>query len=253
MLGNVMVDNNDKPDKLSHPHDSVVRKVFGDIHHAKGELLSVLPDKLVTAIDWDTLAVLPTTTISPVLHKRDTDFLYKCSQRGHPTCEFILDSLPAVLDEDLRRRPLTELGKLVLAALKHSGANDLSSMFSTLERGHPRFRRESQYTAGPQNDFAVYSTCESANHTRVHLVRWHHLVLDGCEGESQTSFLACLASNSLKTFTTYELSWEYDYDVKKYEVRLQLLSIVESASPNSNCTPRRITTTVSTTFDSRES
>ena len=108
-----MADNDDnKPNKLSHPHDSMVRKVFGDIEHAKGELLSVLPDKLVDAIDWDTLAVLPTTTISPELHKRDTDFLYKCTLRGHPTYLRIILEAQQDVDKTMCIRQMVNMGRV---------------------------------------------------------------------------------------------------------------------------------------------
>ncbi len=35
-----------------HPHDALIKRSFGDVEHAAGELKAVLPAELTERIDW---------------------------------------------------------------------------------------------------------------------------------------------------------------------------------------------------------
>ncbi len=205
----------DESESISNPHDALVKRTFGSVEHAEGELRAVLPRAIVDAIDWSTLSLQPQRPINDELRERHIDLLYRVVLRGHPTYlytvfeaqrtvdkamplrllvymsriwddwlrtrregdepswppppilpvvlyhgeggwnqsrqfsevfeltptvsqtlapylpsfEFMLDDLTQVSDEELLARGLSNLGQLVLGALKHGTDHDLNSDF----------------------------------------------------------------------------------------------------------------------------
>ena len=46
--------------QVPQPKDSLIKRTFGVPEHAAGALKAILPEPLVTAIDWSTLTSEPT-------------------------------------------------------------------------------------------------------------------------------------------------------------------------------------------------
>ena len=70
---------------VPHPHDALIKRSFGDVVHAAGELKAVLPNALVNKIDWTTLAIEPQAPIDSHLQLRQMDMLYTVTIKDHPT------------------------------------------------------------------------------------------------------------------------------------------------------------------------
>jgi hypothetical protein len=74
----------------SQPHDAIFKAAFENPAHAAGLLRSVLPDSLVRAIDWDTLALEPGSFIDPALVKSHTDLLFSVQMGGQKVLLYVL-------------------------------------------------------------------------------------------------------------------------------------------------------------------
>ncbi|MEM9462302.1 MAG: Rpn family recombination-promoting nuclease/putative transposase, partial [Myxococcota bacterium] len=68
--------SDDKADIAHHPHDGLVKRIFGDPQTAAVELRKVLPAALCERLDWDILHVESSSFIDPKLKPRHSDILY---------------------------------------------------------------------------------------------------------------------------------------------------------------------------------
>ena len=71
-------------DDIRKAHDGIVKRSFGVIENALGELQAVLPEPLVAAIDWATLELVTQPSLSDKLRLREIDLLYRVELDGHP-------------------------------------------------------------------------------------------------------------------------------------------------------------------------
>ncbi len=102
-----MADNSDNdPDKVnvSKPHDSLVKRTFGVPEHAEGQLKAVLPEHLVTAIDWSTLSLEALPSVDEYLETREGDLLYRVKLRGHPAFLYCAYEAQATVDRTMPLR-----------------------------------------------------------------------------------------------------------------------------------------------------
>lgn len=70
---------------LSHPHDHLVRAVFGDPARAAALLRSVLPGTLLESLDLATLVAVPTGFIDGALRDHAADLLFTARWQGDET------------------------------------------------------------------------------------------------------------------------------------------------------------------------
>src|SRR5262245_58300683 len=63
-------------------HDALVKAILEHPEHAASELKTVLPEKLVRQLDFDTLALCPGSFVDPELRHRHSDLLYTIRHRA---------------------------------------------------------------------------------------------------------------------------------------------------------------------------
>ena len=71
-------------DPIRMAHDSLVKRSFGIVENARGELQAVLPPDLVREIDWSTLELVAQPTVGTRLRSREIDLLYRVKIHEHP-------------------------------------------------------------------------------------------------------------------------------------------------------------------------
>jgi predicted transposase YdaD len=67
---------------MSGPHDLFVRFTFGHPERAAAELRAVLPPRLVSQVDWETLHPEPGSVVDPELRETESDLLFSARLRG---------------------------------------------------------------------------------------------------------------------------------------------------------------------------
>lgn len=112
--------------ELKHPHDTLVKRVFGELEHGRSLLQYILPQDVVRSIDWETPVVLHhseqgwgRSTKFEDLYDVDAETLGLVKEHV-PRFEFFLDDFSFQTDAELRGRAMTALGRLVLFCLRHS-------------------------------------------------------------------------------------------------------------------------------------
>ncbi|MBK8252045.1 MAG: Rpn family recombination-promoting nuclease/putative transposase [Polyangiaceae bacterium] len=73
-----------------HPHDTLVRRVFGNPKHARGELQHLLPKALSARINWSTLKVEPGAFVDEALKASYSDLLFSVELDGSKTFIYLL-------------------------------------------------------------------------------------------------------------------------------------------------------------------
>lgn len=68
--------------RSNNPHDSLVKRIFGDREAAEAELRQVLPAALIERLDWKTLHVESGSFVDPELQHRISDLLYSICLKG---------------------------------------------------------------------------------------------------------------------------------------------------------------------------
>ena len=63
-------------------HDALFKAVFSTTEDARGLLASVLPEKVVVAVDWSTLTLEPGSYIDAALRQSHSDLLYRVQAKG---------------------------------------------------------------------------------------------------------------------------------------------------------------------------
>jgi hypothetical protein len=64
-------------EEISHPHDSMVRAVLGDLAEARSFLQRYVPEALSETLNWSTLRLLEGSFVDDDLRRSETDFLYE--------------------------------------------------------------------------------------------------------------------------------------------------------------------------------
>ncbi len=100
--------------KLSvpHPHDALIKRSFGDVAHAAGELKAVLPSLLARHIDWDTLAIEPQAPIDSHLQLRQMDMLYSVTLNEHPALLYAVFEAQRTVDKSMSLRLLIYMARI---------------------------------------------------------------------------------------------------------------------------------------------
>ncbi|MBK8259680.1 MAG: Rpn family recombination-promoting nuclease/putative transposase [Polyangiaceae bacterium] len=73
-----------------HPHDRLVRRVFSNPQHAKGELQHLLPKELSAKINWSTLKLEPGAFVDDALKASYSDLLFSVEMEGSKTYIYLL-------------------------------------------------------------------------------------------------------------------------------------------------------------------
>lgn len=100
-------------DKPGQPHDTLVKKIFGNPSYAQVELQAVLPSALQAAIDWSTLEVLPDTFIDPAFRKTQADLLFRMDIGGRDARIYVVFEHKS----DAKAATLVQVGGYVMAVL----------------------------------------------------------------------------------------------------------------------------------------
>ncbi len=103
---------NNKPSGPPHPHDALIKRSFGDVEHAAGELKAVLPAALVAEIDWTTLAIEPQAPIDSHLQLRQMDMLYSVTIKEHPTLLYTVFEAQRTVDKSMSLRLLIYMARI---------------------------------------------------------------------------------------------------------------------------------------------
>ena len=98
--------------KFSNPHDALVKRTFGSVEHAEGELRAVLPRVLVEAIDWKTLTLEPQPSVNEMLRVRQIDLLYRVKVHGRPTYLYTVFEAQRTVDKTMPLRLLVYMARI---------------------------------------------------------------------------------------------------------------------------------------------
>ncbi len=90
----------------SHPHDTIFKAAFQHPAHAAGLFREVLPDSVVRAIEWDTLALEPGSFVDPALAKSHTDLLFSAQMGEQKVLLYVLLEHQSRVDRQMTYRVL---------------------------------------------------------------------------------------------------------------------------------------------------
>ncbi|MFF3569661.1 Rpn family recombination-promoting nuclease/putative transposase [Nocardia jiangxiensis] len=90
----------------SNPHDAFFRHVFTRPADAASELRAVLPEKIVAAVNWNTLTVCKDSFVSPELRDRRSDVLFQARIDGHDGYIHVLVEHQSRVDDFMALRML---------------------------------------------------------------------------------------------------------------------------------------------------
>ena len=92
---------------MSGPHDLFVRYTFGHPERAAAELRAVLPEEVVSAVDWTSLRREPGSVVDPELRETESDLLFTARLRtGHPLLLYVLLEHQSTVDRWMALRML---------------------------------------------------------------------------------------------------------------------------------------------------
>ncbi len=76
---------------MKHPHDRLVKQVFGVVEHARGLLLSILPEEVSSELDFDSLEPIPASFIGRRDQERLADLAFRLrAKAGKPVVVYVL-------------------------------------------------------------------------------------------------------------------------------------------------------------------
>ena len=101
-----------KPLSIPHPHDALIKRSFGDVAHAAGELKAVLPSELSAKVDWSTLAIEPQAPIDSHLQLRQMDMLYSVTLDDHPALLYTVFEAQRTVDKSMSLRLLIYMARI---------------------------------------------------------------------------------------------------------------------------------------------
>ncbi len=102
----------DESESISNPHDALIKRTFGSVEHAEGELRAVLPPAIVDAIDWSTLSLQPQRPVNEELRERHIDLLYRVVLRDHPTYLYTVFEAQRTVDKTMPLRLLIYMSRI---------------------------------------------------------------------------------------------------------------------------------------------
>src|SRR5688500_5123495 len=73
------------------PHDNLFRLAFSQVPHATAHFRATLPQAVVDAVQWETLALQPGSFVDPELQHLQSDVLYRAQLHGDgEACLYVL-------------------------------------------------------------------------------------------------------------------------------------------------------------------
>jgi predicted transposase/invertase (TIGR01784 family) len=92
---------------MSGPHDLFVRYTFGHPERAAAELCAVLPEQLVSQVDWSSLKRESGSVVDPELRETESDLLFTARLRtGYPLLLYVLLEHQSTVDRWMALRML---------------------------------------------------------------------------------------------------------------------------------------------------
>ncbi len=92
---------------MSGPHDLFARYTFGHPERAAAELRAVLPEQVVSEVDWSSLRRESSSVVDPELRETESDLLFTARLRtGHPLLLYVLLEHQSTVDRWMALRML---------------------------------------------------------------------------------------------------------------------------------------------------
>ncbi len=141
-----MADDPKKPHGIPHPHDALIKRSFGDVAHAAGELKAVLPSELAAKVDWSTLAIEPQAPIDSHLQLRQMDMLYSVTLDDHPTLLYTVFEAQRTVDKSMSLRLLIYMARIWDDWMRNRGTEWPPPIVPiVLYHGEGRWNRSTQF------------------------------------------------------------------------------------------------------------
>ncbi len=149
---------------MSGPHDLFARHTFGHPERAAAELRAVLPEQLVSQVDWSSLKRESGSVVDPELRETESDLLFSARLRtGHPLLLYVLLEHQSSVDRWMALRmlryvvrqverwrqehPESEVLPLVIPLVMYHGtegawtaARQVEELFALPEEGREQWR-----------------------------------------------------------------------------------------------------------------
>ncbi|QSQ25868.1 Rpn family recombination-promoting nuclease/putative transposase [Pyxidicoccus parkwayensis] len=105
---------------MSGPHDTFVRHTFDHPENAAAELRAVLPEHVVSQVDWPSLRVESGNVVDSDLRETESDLLFSARLRGgHPLLLYVLLEHQSSVDRWMALRMLRYVVRLLERWRKH--------------------------------------------------------------------------------------------------------------------------------------
>jgi predicted transposase/invertase (TIGR01784 family) len=96
------------------PHDTFVRHTFDHPENAAAELRAVLPEHVVSQVDWPSLRVESSSVVDSDLRETESDLLFSARLRGgHPLLLYVLLEHQSSVDRWMALRMLRYVVRLL--------------------------------------------------------------------------------------------------------------------------------------------